>query len=138
MSTYTHTDPDGDKLTINEYTDEVILGIETVNDYLNFSISKADAPRVALELLKAAGRTKEDADSTDSVDAHVGVAIRRLEAALEFAEAVDKAKLDQEADTLRVTVADGLLTWDETYEDEREHWRNVALAARELHKDGNE
>jgi hypothetical protein len=152
MSTYTHTDSDGDTLEINGSPD--VLALLTIyngpDDAASVLVPNADAPRVALELLKAAGRKLSDRDSTNNVDANVGVAISHLETALNWqdheaeaeaarkaeAEAADKAKLDQEAETLWLA-ASPESKWNLVPENTKVRYRRVALAARELHKDGH-
>lgn len=150
MSTYTHTDHNGDTLKVYpsySLPDAVTVTVEELDagNIASVAVSKADVPRVALELLKKAGYKETDFACDSTVKQAAGWAIRWLQLAADRteaevareaeAEAADKARLDQEALVLAQS------TYGPKYEDfphdtARDYWRNVALAARELHKDG--
>lgn len=150
MSVYTHTDADGDRLEIEDesaYGRAEVTARNKDDDAVTIYVSKEDAPRVALELLKAAGHKEDDRhpDSYGITMTSLKLKIQRAEerkarAAEEAkkaeeeatAKAAEDAKLDAEALKLyRAATSAPFSSFLTTTA--RNTWRQAALEARKIH-----
>lgn len=131
---YKHTDADGDWLKVERSSDrdETVAYVETTP--IGVYVDKAAAPAAALALLKAAGW--EGLGYTNVAQAVRALARHEDDEAeeAEKAKAAELAKLDAEADRLRLAFV-GLPStsarpWADTNEATKRAWRRAAEAAR--------
>jgi hypothetical protein len=96
------------------------------------TVAHEDAPAVALAILEAAGYERHATTSNVEIEVLAGLKLMAGQLAAKKAEAEDAAKLDEEAKAL-AAVRD-FSKWENLTDSGKTFWREVARAARELHK----